>query len=92
MPEHIESRIPKQASVDFELLISINSSLTCLLSAVKELKHVKFIAELIILSDHQLSIKDPWIPRKISDLDHCNHLMTKFEPDLDHDHPVSVFV
>ena len=30
---------------------------------------------------------EPWYPRHISELDLCNHLMTKFEPDLDMEHP-----
>lgn len=30
---------------------------------------------------------EEWYPRHISDLDKCNHLMTKFEPDLDMNHP-----
>ncbi len=29
----------------------------------------------------------PWHPKHISELDLCNHLMTKFEPDLDMTHP-----
>ena len=34
--------------------------------------------------------KDIWIPRYISDMDNCNHLMLKFEPEMATDHPVGL--
>ncbi|TWW64840.1 Tyrosine 3-monooxygenase [Takifugu flavidus] len=33
--------------------------------------------------------KGPWFPRQLKDLDRCNMLITKFDPDLDQGHPVS---
>lgn len=34
----------------------------------------------------------PWFPRQIKDLDRCNMLIIKFDPDMDQDHPVSVYI
>uniref|UniRef100_A0A8C9N8E3 Tyrosine 3-monooxygenase-like n=1 Tax=Serinus canaria TaxID=9135 RepID=A0A8C9N8E3_SERCA len=34
--------------------------------------------------------KVPWFPRRIQDLDKCHHLIIKYDPSLDHGHPVSL--
>lgn len=34
-------------------------------------------------------VTGPWFPRQLKDLDRCNMLITKFDPDLDQGHPVS---
>ena len=36
---------------------------------------------------HHVMLQGVWFPRHISELDNCNHILTKFEPELDMNHP-----
>ncbi|XP_069486246.1 tyrosine 3-monooxygenase-like [Ambystoma mexicanum] len=81
--QHIESRPSKRwrgSSDDLELLVkcdTFHSDITLLLNSLKT------VTEDVRIRDE----KAPWFPRKIRDLDKCNRLVTKFEPDLDKEHP-----
>ncbi|KAJ8007045.1 hypothetical protein DPEC_G00113500 [Dallia pectoralis] len=49
-----------------------------------------FINSLKRIADNVRTIQEekvPWFPRKIRDLDKCNLLITKYDPDIDQDHP-----
>ncbi|XP_063885417.1 tyrosine 3-monooxygenase-like [Scylla paramamosain] len=84
---HVESRPASHKGLAFDVLFRIDIMREPLLSLLKSLRQGASIASVKLLSEHQSSIKEPWFPKHISELDMCNHLMTKYEPDLDMDHP-----
>ncbi|KAG9468944.1 hypothetical protein GDO78_021593 [Eleutherodactylus coqui] len=82
--QHLETRPGKRgtgASSDLEYFIRCEvhrSDLNTLMSSVKRVSEdVRTTKE----------VKVHWFPTKIADLDKCHHLVTKFDPDLDLDHP-----
>ncbi|KAL7636639.1 UNVERIFIED_CONTAM: hypothetical protein RMT77_013416 [Armadillidium vulgare] len=84
---HVESRSPKEKGTTFEVFLRLEIEKEPLLNLLKALRQGSSTTYVNLLPDHRTSFKEVWFPRQISDLDHCNHLMTKFEPDLDMDHP-----
>ncbi|GFS51481.1 tyrosine 3-monooxygenase [Nephila pilipes] len=83
---HLETRTSKKTDFDFDIMVRINATKDRVLHIIKALK-ANSVHDINILIEEKISIKDPWFPRHISELDFCTHLMTKFEPELDLDHP-----
>ncbi|GAB6027768.1 hypothetical protein CHUAL_002004 [Chamberlinius hualienensis] len=84
---HVETRSSKHVKGQLEGLIRVELPADELLQLLKSFRQKSTLQEIIILDEHQVDIKVPWFPKHISELDLCNHLMTKFEPDLDMTHP-----
>uniref|UniRef100_UPI00398F3822 tyrosine 3-monooxygenase n=1 Tax=Pristiophorus japonicus TaxID=55135 RepID=UPI00398F3822 len=81
---HIETKPTKKSKDNLEVLeffirCETNSSdISTLISSLKRVaEDVKTTKE----------VKFHWFPKKLSDLDKCHQLVTKYDPDLDFDHP-----
>lgn len=84
---HVESRPSKKEGHQFDVLVKVDMSKQCLLQLIRNLRQSSSLDGMTLLTDNSVSVRDPWFPRHASDLDNCNHLMTKYEPDLDMNHP-----
>jgi tyrosine 3-monooxygenase len=85
---HIETR-PSKKDGQFDVLVKVNMNRQNLSSLIRNLRQGTSLGGLTLLAENNIAVtvKDPWFPRHASDLDNCNHLMTKYEPDLDMSHP-----
>ncbi|XP_064608527.1 tyrosine 3-monooxygenase-like [Liolophura sinensis] len=83
---HIESRPSLRSEAAFEIYLRCNGQKNAITVLTNTLKQSSSILDLTVTANDEES-KDVWFPRHIADLDKCNHLVTKFEPDLDYDHP-----
>ncbi|CAK9828931.1 Tyrosine 3-monooxygenase [Anthophora retusa] len=84
---HVESRPSKKEGLQFDVLVKVDMTRQSLLQLIRNLRQSSALDGVTLLADNSVSIKDPWFPRHAADLDNCNHLMTKYEPDLDMNHP-----
>ncbi|XP_039763650.1 tyrosine 3-monooxygenase [Pararge aegeria] len=84
--EHLETRPSQETGIQFDALVKVSMTRINLLQLIRSLRQSTSFAGVNLLSDN-ISNKTPWFPRHASDLDNCNHLMTKYEPELDMNHP-----
>jgi len=87
--QHVESRKSRKgANVGgYEVLVHVESSKDLQQNVVKHLRQNSAVGDVFVLGERNADIKVPWFPRHVSELDLCTHLLTKFDPDLDQEHP-----
>ncbi|XP_023172384.1 tyrosine 3-monooxygenase [Drosophila hydei] len=85
--QHVESRQSRIQGVDHDVLIKLDMTRGNLLQLIRSLRQSGSFSSMNLLAENNLSVKAPWFPKHASELDNCNHLMTKYEPDLDMNHP-----
>lgn len=84
---HLETRQSKTDGYLFDVLVNVNMSRANLLLLIRALRQSSSFVGVNLFTENNLSSKDPWFPKHASDLDNCNHLLTKYEPELDMNHP-----
>ncbi|XP_065557353.1 tyrosine 3-monooxygenase-like [Artemia franciscana] len=84
---HVESRKSQWNDADScDILFKMDIPREGLFSLLSTFKQDNNIFDVQVIRD-PTNVKDCWYPKHISDLDRCNHLISKYEPDLDQGHP-----
>lgn len=84
---HLESRTSREEGVQYDVLVKVDMSRVNLLQLIRSLRQTKSFGGVNLVTEDNISVKAPWFPKHASELDNCNHLMTKYEPELDMNHP-----
>lgn len=84
---HLETRPNKKDEKQLDALVKIEMTRQNLLYLIKSLRQSNCLENVTLSGEDNVSSKNPWFPRHASELDNCNHLMTKYEPELDMNHP-----
>lgn len=84
---HLETRPNQHDSNQLDALIKVEMTRVTMLQLIKSLRQSNALESTTLIGEDNITSKTPWFPRHASDLDNCNHLMTKYEPDLDMNHP-----
>jgi len=83
---HIESRTGRSDESEFDVVIKLNISRDNLMVLMNLVRQSGTVSRSQLASCSNPPT-ETWFPKHISQLDMCNHLMTRYEPDLDTGHP-----
>ena len=84
---HLETRDSHISDAKADVLLKVDINHVNLIIFLRTLRRCEALTSVKLASCKTVNPKFPWFPRHISELDQCNHLVTKFEPELDMDHP-----
>lgn len=84
---HLESRPSRADGIQFDILVKVEMTRSNLLQLIRSLRQTLSFGGVNLLSEDNINVSSPWFPKHASELDSCNHLMTKYEPELDMNHP-----
>ncbi|XP_060569206.1 tyrosine 3-monooxygenase-like [Ruditapes philippinarum] len=85
--DHIESRKAKKLGSQHDILLQcfgVKDTVTAVMNSIRQNNSV---SDIWCENEKLISTQEVWFPKHISDLDKCTHIVTKFEPELDCDHP-----
>ncbi|KAK3107732.1 hypothetical protein FSP39_021011 [Pinctada imbricata] len=84
--EHVETRRSRRIDAQHDIIIQCICSRDKVTTINNAIRQSPLVIEVSVLNDREQEAES-WYPRHISELDNCTHLVTKFEPELDSDHP-----
>nr|XP_037273227.1 tyrosine 3-monooxygenase-like [Rhipicephalus microplus] len=85
---HLETRTGRTAEAPLEAFASLRGMARDGLLRLGKTLALGGLGDMRVVKDVGSALAgDIWFPLHITDLDFCTHVLTKFEPDLDSDHP-----
>ncbi|KAK8774245.1 hypothetical protein V5799_011222 [Amblyomma americanum] len=85
---HLETRTGRTAEAPLEAFASLRGLARDALLRLGKTLTLGGLGDMRVVKDVGSALAgDIWFPLHITDLDFCTHVLTKFEPDLDSDHP-----